>query len=385
MTNVRQTYNYLQNQTEKNYNVAENYYAQKRAQFISLGQKKTAKLMTNLELDFENYINSKISIYQNQIMQPIINALDNADLSASAKIALENLSEEDEYLDYKKDILTAIMTASNIDQRYVHAQLGNKFENFIRNILIPNEEQSSEIVQYLIDNVIENTGQQISKSFIVSGVKNIRPDIGLNFNFETDKKNSNVLNIKGTNLAVELQTHIDVDSLELDKESKIQNILLQKYLQSNAFGLSLKIWSNPNSREFMQSTKLKQELSQAFYSKNNKTWNSNYAGAYMMWTISRYLINIISPLNIALVTGSKLIWMNDFLNKHRFYMKMSFDKKKKSDRNYGGYEGYPAILGTSIFIRNLYNQNMFENEKYNLSYGVAQSGKLSVKRKLVKK
>mgnify|MGYP006935595271 FL=1 len=45
-----------------------------------------------------------------------------------------------------------------------------------------------------------------------------------------------------------------------------------------------------------------------------------YASEYTIYQISRFLINIINPLDVAMLTGQSLIWMDDFIDRHLFYM-----------------------------------------------------------------
>ena len=43
---------------------------------------------------------------------------------------------------------------------------------------------------------------------------------------------------------------------------------------------------------------------------------------YVVYILSKYLVHIISPTTVALISRAGLTWMNEFLEAHMFYMRV---------------------------------------------------------------
>ena len=134
------------------------------------------------------------------------------------------------------------------------------------------------------------------------------------------------------------------------------NDILQAYLESNSYGFSLKVWKNAQGKEFAQSKQLQTYINNKFQEgrKRRKTWESTFTNEYVVWQISRLLINIIGPMNVGIMTGREFIWMDDFITRRMFYMDVQLEALRKSTRG-PGYEGYPTVPSSAIKIRQLSN------------------------------
>ena len=239
----------------------------------------------------------------------------------------------------------------------IASALGREFENFLANCLqISNfGGAAGEQVNALGDSLIAQlTGGISGKSALVSGAKPIRPDIMLMYNSEISGVGTGTPKITSNNIntPIELEEIFDISSEGINDSQLLQQLLNNQL--SNAFGLSLKIWKNANSREFSSSMGLKNSLQNTFDSTYPHTWNSNYTSTYVIYQISRLLINIISPTNVMMVTGNGVTWMDDFLASHLFYMDVQMNSLAQSSKARApGYEGHPQMLSEAIKIRNV--------------------------------
>jgi hypothetical protein len=56
---------------------------------------------------------------------------------------------------------------------------------------------------------------------------------------------------------------------------------------------------------------------------NGKPWEEDYAHAYVMYQVSKYLFGLLGPMNIAMITGDKWTWMDEWLDSHRLTYNLS--------------------------------------------------------------
>ena len=87
-----------------------------------------------------------------------------------------------------------------------------------------------------------------------------------------------------------------------------------------------------------------------------RTWSANYAVNYPIYVLSKYLINIINPINVATITPSGLEYTTEMLAKYRFYMEVSWDEPSSPDPSTGddrggGVEVYPRIINKTVLMR----------------------------------
>ena len=365
-------------QINNNYNAAINYYSQKR---LALETAIKTKRQSGVE-DILNYVHQMTQTYAEQVQHQLFNSL-NFEKGIVTGI---NKSLPDNVLGVNLKQLQEFALGHN--RRNIASVLGNEFEKFLTNCFQENEivDVANGIGKNIINSGITSllnslggaiqTGGIKSTSAVVTGSKNIRPDIGIGFS-EAQQQG----------YGVELQQFLDLDQLKIDLETQeIDSDLLKKFLQNSAYGFSLKLWNieAANNKEFSQSKPIQELLNRDFQTtkygetrKRRTTWESQYTLDYVNYTLSRYLINIIGPINVALITGGKnsFTWFDDFLNAHMFTMQIQLNSHKKSTRGLG-YEGFPEILSPAIIIRKINNLKI-----YNTS--VAKSGKIVMRNRRI--
>lgn len=365
----------LNNKTKSNYEIAKEYYRQRREIFE---KNYNLNIEKNKEI-FQSGIESIINNFFEKVVEEVYN---NLDYDKETKMYTNNgaieKEEGDNYqISYAR--VMNLMQGRQLQKRNVASFLGIEFENFLERFFnikefsktinnITNEKIENE-KQSLINQVfsgIERTGGKQSTSVVVKGKKDIRPDLGLNMSIFHEGEVAKYKDNDGGIHDVELQSFLDLSSFHKDLETKnIAEIIgntsiLEGYLNKNntAFGFSLKLWKNANGKEFSQSSVLQKmvdaELREPVHEdKTRKSWESNYAMEYVIYLLSKYLINIIGPVNIAMITGGGLTWMNDFIDQKIFYMQVQAESILKKSNRGDGYEIYPTVSDPAIRIRDL--------------------------------
>lgn len=379
---------FFDSKIQSNYASAKAYYSQRRQ---ALERAFTANMQNNTNAIIQ-YIEEKAHEYENKVSEIVKQSLDKIDNNTYTVKQNLTLPETMEYRTSVENVIAALSSfkSGTVSNRNIAAALGNEFENFLAEALSLNalEAEIDETVFAAIGGALSGftkTGATKSRSWINAGVKDIRPDLGLNMAMEIDNNNIarlvNATGPKGEKLAVELQEMFDLDNFLPDNITS--NEIIQSYLKSNAYGFSAKVWSagSMNGKEFSKSSTLQNFINNQFNKTKqaNRTWESNYTARFIVYQISRDLLNIIGPMNVALITGDSFIWMDDFLTKRMFYMDMQFEAVREDSNRGEGKEGFPLVPNSSIKIR------VLSNDFQQFSTGATKSGVISIRSRKIKK
>lgn len=354
----------IQGYTTKNYNTAKEYYHQKKEAFKQFVAKDNEAFLDELV----KYINVKIGEFDQNITQAVFAGLSGNDwsqnISTITQMAEKKLQETN-YSIVWENLYKKLANNKIKNRQSLAAALGVEFEKFLADSLVPEEftKNIEGITNDLVDSLLagfSQTGAIRSKGATVRGKKDIRPDMG--FNIAGGGYRHKIAQLPNSTLSVELQALIDLSQLSsknIINGTKEGNAILKQYLEADSYGFSVKVWKDSNAKVFANSSVLKDQFQKVFNSSGNKTWSSIYASAYVVYQLSRYLINIINPLNIAMITGSQLIWMDDFIDRHLFYMDVQVKNLTKSSlERGGGWEGHPQIMSSAIKLRQMAVNNL---------------------------
>jgi hypothetical protein len=81
------------------------------------------------------------------------------------------------------------------------------------------------------------------------------------------------------------------------------------------FGMSVKRWtSTEGGHKLTQASGMAAKINATYEASLPKSWNFTYAYHTMLLIISRYLLDILGPTNVAYITGTGFTWANDFLS-----------------------------------------------------------------------
>ncbi len=255
---------------------------------------------------------------------------------------------------------TLLQFAKNPKQN-AGAVLGNSYEVYITAVLQAYIAQMADISNDKIEELIQSivkTGSKTSKGYTVAKDTSIRADIILGAENENYTKKNGVLSANG--VEIELQNLIDLTGTQ-DVNDVLEEMAL-KYNNAGLYGLSLKVWKDGNSKEFTQSKPLRDNLQSVFSQKDShgrrRAWDEDYVTVYMLWKISSWLINILSPTTIGIVTSAGFEGYDTWLSNHLFYMDIQLTKIRKDP-----HKGMPETMSSAIKIRN-FNHNAMKVNNY---------------------
>lgn len=356
MNNERDNISLLEKQTLLNYQAAMRYYAQKKAMFLKQGALKQQYEDKAFLEAYAKEVTSAIKIIINKnwqaVEQEIKHFISIGDYHTGSKYVItdqKGLTASPIIPDWLKQ---KILEGSGTNKNY-YSLMGFNFETY-------SAEAMSEVGKELIKNglvdimsVFKETGAQKTKSGLREGFLNIRADLATGISDTVGE--DQILREKGGSLAVELETIFSIEN-ELKNKNKTldDNETIKKYLESGMFGLSLKNWAKTSKpKEYTSSTKLQSMIDAEFEKSGKKTWDITYTTQMANKIVSNYLLDIIGPINIAVLTKTDFIWMDDFIGNHLFYM----DIKAKDNNVYPGERGgfteiKPQVLNKSVMVRN---------------------------------
>lgn len=342
--------------TQKNYTVAKEYYKQRRDMLNKLFEKDKQEYFEAII----EYINVKIEEYQNNVVKKVFEELSRSD---DHKYYYNGTVEKLEDMSFEVRNIIEKIGSVGMYQRNISSLLGNQFEDFMAQALgidelskvVPNE--AIGVIESLVEGFAKKGGIT-STAATVSGKKNIRPDLGLNMQIQYDKDNK-IAKTDDGNLNVEFNALVDLDELDLTDIS-LTNEILKRYLSTNSFGFSMKLWKDGNNKEFTQSSVLQKMINTQLEAPVGEggerlSWETNYTEAFVVYQLSKYLLNIIGPMNVGLISGDKYIWMDEFLSQRIFYMTVQAEHSFEKSKRGAGYEIIPKIPDSSIKIRVLNN------------------------------
>lgn len=305
-------------------------------------------------LSFEEQIKEKVDEIWNQHVRAILKDIyTNNNLSVADKeIEVKKRFDTSPYL---LQMLTAIKQANS---RNFYASLGFLFENIgIEQILNPVFDKMSARTNAISNGLITafSTGARQSLAASVSGIRNIRPDTIISLNQIEFINDQGVLKESKSELPVEMQGQLNIEwgnMIPSAEEIMTQKNLLEMFLNGgNFFGLSFKTWdNNTNGKAFTSSTPLASAFNNLFNQKDSKgkkhAWQYNYTSEYVAYILSKNIFQIIGPTNIGMFTANGIIWMDEFLASHLFFMRIQIQRRFK------GEWFFPQITDPEIYVRN---------------------------------
>ena len=141
-------------------------------------------------------------------------------------------------------------------------------------------------------------------------------------------------------------------------EDYILDAVQQAGVDLDIFGFQLKAYKNVNDNKRWQNAQtLADRINDLFVAASNNTWSSNYVINYPIWYISKYLINVINPVNIGNITLNGIEYMDEWLAHTRLYMETNWERstgRNSSAERGGGMEVvHPRIATPQILTREI--------------------------------
>ena len=326
----------LNNTINSSYSIAQAYYAQRENQFRKVVFNDSKKALN----DFAKQLTATAKAYRPNVYDQVEAALKNKPLPSTPPS-----------LEYKVDVQTLYNAARN-NKKGLQFIAGEHFEYFLQEHIRLNDRQGRKISSYIVQQV----GKVINKAFTTSGGgKDTRTDVAI--------RRSTI--DKNTQMELTIGLDLHNDELEaLGTERKIVYALIRETARNgvdlNVFGFQAKTYKGLSGMKWMTSQKLGSDLRRIYA--NDKYWSSNYASLYSVYFLSKYVINIVNPVNIGIIYTGGFQFMSDFLEHIRFYMNViakSTQKNKQgqsvrsSEQRGGGFEIIPTVASNEIMMRTL--------------------------------
>lgn len=334
-------YSTLNSKIDANYSIAQKYYAQKEMQFkevlISQGMKDLDKFtdeLTKIAKSFHPNITAEVyKLLRGQAPLTAANALQDSEF----KVSIQNILE------------SVISSKSAIGR--VKFVAGGEFEHFIVRNLTALLAQNGVNINNLI---AQQVGNVVNNAFVTSGAKDTRTDIALHAG---GKKIDNTVQME----LISAELKIDKLSSKLSQQ-EIYDAILAEMVKDNIsqdiYGFQVKTYGSLGGNRWMNSSTIFSNINSIF--NNGKTWSSEYATLYPTYYLSKYLIQILNPVNIGIIYGKGIIYSSTFLEKYRFYMEVTYEDpgndgkiQQASLRRGGGWEVYPSLASNVILMHQL--------------------------------
>ncbi len=306
------------------------------------------KVSADIEKVEEGLVQSMNNLIQNQWAKITEAVLDNVHIYGG-KSGKYSINKNANWTNIPKELQEQIM--SRVDSGNIFSMLGFYYEDWLAEAfqqtawLVGNEN----INKLLHDMVSQfnKTGALKSDSSIRGNNLDIRPDLAVGIDKNT------VADVNNSNLKAELQVAFDIQNYRKDKglltPETIANDtnMLTEYIDSNMFGFSVKRWTQETSQQrVLTSASGMQQMINTYYNRSdNKTWNALYAYRTMVNILSRYLLDILGPVNVAFITGTKFEWTSDFLADALLTMNIYADRIFKNN------EIHPYINSGHIYVQ----------------------------------
>lgn len=313
----------LQSDQQTYIRIAANYYGQKQQALITQWQS---------QYNFEQLFDEKFFNSWGKVQEQIRNNISTNNTAGTGYF----VSQEKEIMEQNyKEIWSR--QARWIDKNTtkgisIEQALGHEFEPWAANYLTQAANSKlNQIIDTKIDEILEGfipSGKTTvkGKGFLRSSGKDIASDITFGRSLADNESE------------LTIETKYDVEHRQNTQTQFIEQILASK---QGKYGLQLKNWDiDLGQHEYATSTYIRDTLNEQFKTKveiksgkyTNKyigpkepyqvTWNQVYAQAYANTKVAQYLLQIVGPLNIGLVTGTKFYWMSDIIKQAEFFMRV---------------------------------------------------------------
>ena len=309
--------------TLANYQLAQNYYRQRRQILVR-------NFLRQYNMDLENFaeiITKEIQKAWLTFTEQAVNLLSEDPKKAQAFI--------EEWMEQNR----ISMKLGEITDKNKSTKFGTLFEIFV----------GEKIKQHLSGVLSQVTGGLTSKRAIFGDKTEnrgtfIRPDviIGMESRIShTDKddgylyvrENGDKISVELTNV-IELQDSYGSDGTHLNEASLPSALNAYLTETTTAFGLNLKQWISTSSGKTITKNSALKKMINAQIDRdydNGYPWEHDYAKIYSTYIISKYLFGLLGPLNAAMVNGDLWMWMDDWLDTHILEYQIAIRKDTESD------------------------------------------------------
>lgn len=357
------------NEAELNYQMTQNYFIQKKMAMLRMLSIKRNLDIQEVENGLVNSMNNLINTEWQQINDSV---LQNVKISGGIS-GQYTIKENVDWVNIPPELVSIIK--NKVDKNgNIFSILGLYYEKWLKETLSTNiVNTSNSAINYILNDFLKSFSQtgSLKTASALRQYADIRPDLATGIANQTG--NDGILYDNSGKLAVELQTQFDIQNYRQQKglltpEAIAEDIdLLKEYIDSGMFGFSVKRWTSEKSESRMltSASGVQQIINAEYSSSGNKTWNAVFAYRKMIYIISKYLLDILGPVNVAFITGTSFIWTSDFLADALLTMNVY------TKRMYANNEIKPYIQSGNIYVQHYKRgrktamlETRFSNSKY---------------------
>ena len=366
------------NEAELNYQMAQNYFIQKKMAMLRMLSIKRNLDIQKVEEGLVDAMNNLINTEWQQINDSILQ-----NIKVTGGISGQyTIKENANWINIPSELVSIIKDKAD-KHGNIFSLLGLYYEKWLKEAFSTNIVNiGNSAINYVLNDFLKSFSQtgSLKTTSALRQYADIRPDLATGIAKEVG--DNGILYDKSGKLAVELQTQFDIQSYRqqrglLTPENIAEDIdILKEYIDSGMFGFSVKRWTSEKSEsKMLTSASGVQQIINAEYSNSgNKTWNAIFAYRKMVYIISKYLLDILGPVNVAFITGTSFTWTSDFLADALLTMNIY------TNRMYANNEIKPYIQSGNIYVQHYKRgrkaamlETRFSNSKY--MFGKNKSGK----------
>ncbi len=368
--------NTLISEENQHYDTAITYFAARRKAIDTMFQAKYRIQSQQIINRINHHIHNYTSYIYNQIKAGVNGTnITNYSLAAGGASNALRSANTQWTAPTRKLFENIVSNSSSAVPENLDSLLGYGFESYLTSALQGDGFiwQALNIAASSSNNLINeffSTGKLISSSAITKGSKFISSDIMLGPSSQIGLKTvqngrRKQLVTANTNIAIELPELLDLSQVTSGPDSTINKMISQL----EYYGFSLKVYSYADSlsRSFKSSSPMKEYLAQEYRASYPRTWSSVYASNYSSFFLSKYLINLVGPTNVAMIYNDGLVWMDDFLEARSLYMRIQVSTSGKlqdatQERGGGKEIHFPAapVPSPSIYLRKRGTEKTFK-------------------------
>lgn len=366
------------NEAELNYQMAQNYFIQKKMAMLRLLSIKRNFDIQKVEEGLVNAMNNLINTKWQELNDSVLRNVKVGGGKEGQYIIKENV----DWINIPTELVSIIKDKADKNGN-IFSLLGLYYEKWLKEAFSTNIVNTSDsAINDVLNNFLKSFSQtgSLKTTSALRHYADIRPDLATGVANQVGS--DGILYDKSGKLAVELQIQFDIQNYRQQKGLLSPEAIgedkdiLKDYIKSGMFGFSVKRWTSEKSESRMltSASGVQKIINAEYFNAGNKTWNAVFAYRKMVYIISKYLLDILGPVNIAFITGTSFTWTSDFLADALLTMNI-YTKKM-----YANNEIKPYIQSGNIYVQHYKRgrkaailQKRFSKSQY--EYGKNKSGK----------
>lgn len=351
--NLFPPYNQLNNKINENYSIAAAYYKGREEAFRSILAKQG---VSSLE-QYSKALSEKAKMFSSEIIAKAKDRIKKAfdagmNLQQVKAAANERLGNAKSYsFEVAVDDVIAntfsaytVQHGPNAGNFDIKSAEGFTFERWMGLGIIPPE--------------LETETNKVANAvtlFVTGKIKNMAATVKGNYDIRSDLAATGSGRAVGDKEQFEMTSVLNIENFNDYSPEEVGQQLLNAIISNNygrigaggkdfdLFGFQLKAYEgSSDSSRWQQSQPLAAALNEIYAPSRGDppvTWSSNYAALYPYYFLSKYVLNIVNPVNVGIITKDGLEYTSEFLDHYRFYLEVSWNWKIKHHDPAPDYRG----------------------------------------------